>query len=401
MDTEQKLNILAESSRYDLACACKEKTEPGRIRGPEGSWIYPAALPSGRKIFLLKTLQTNACENDCSYCPFNHTGDIRRCTLEPGQLAETFMALASAGRVQGLFLSSGISSGPDATMARMLATVEILRKKHRFGGFVHLKVIPGASENAIERAIRLASRVSVNIESPTAEHLGRLSSKKRFHEDIISAMRTIERLRRRIKPSCSQTTQFVVGAAGESDHQIVTATDRLYNGYGLERVYFAAYQDTAGQSFGGRPVRKQPAVTSGDKTGYSDTEASFVREHRLYQVDFLFRRYGFSRDEIYFEPNGNLSLRYDPKQIWAERHPEFFPIDINRADRWQLLRVPGIGPTGANRIIKARKQRYYKKIDELDGLNIRLSTAGPYLKLAGKSQLGPLFDHSDDRNSQG
>lgn len=362
MDTEQKLNILASASRFDLACACKGREEPGRVRGGDGLWIYPAALPSGQKVMLLKTLQTNACENDCTYCPFNQNRDIPRCTLTPEELAKTFLALRQADRVTGLFLSSGVSGGPDRTMANLLATADLLRRRHRFKGYIHLKVIPGASDNAIEQAVRLGTRISVNIEAPNAERLARLSKRKNFHQDIIETMRKINFFREKLqKPHCTQTTQFVVGAAEESDREIVLATHRLYEAMKMQRVYFSAYQNIQ--------------QTGGDCDLFGDripdpmaNRKTFVREHRLYQVDFLFRKYGFEFDEIPFAKGGNLSLEKDPKQIWADQHPEFFPVNINRASRFQLLRIPGIGPTAAERILSVRRDQKIKSMEEINNL---------------------------------
>jgi len=402
VDTEQKLNILADSSKFDLACACKYAHEPPRLRGPHGRWIYPAALPSGRKVFLLKTLQTNNCVNDCSYCPFNQTRDVPRCRLAPEDLARTFIQLRNGGLVTGLFLSSGVGANPDTAMADMLATVELLRKRHKYKGFVHLKVIPGAAPAAIEQAVRLATRVSVNIEAPNAKRLSCLSNRKPFHEDIIAAMRTITRCREEINRKCSQTTQFVVGAAGETDREIVRSTAELYRQMKMERVYFSAYQDFSEQAPADKQVNRgsQPmlfddmtaasiANRAKSKRGVAagapdDAEASaatdgFVREHRLYQVDFLLRKYGFAVNEISFDKNNNLSLARDPKRIWADHHPEFFPVDVNRAERGQLLRVPGIGPVGARRIIAARREHRIGSVDDLKSLGVRSGAARAYL----------------------
>lgn len=376
MNTEQKLDILAQASRFDLACACKFKDEPGRIRGPEGRWIYPAVLGSKGKVFLLKTLQSNACVNDCSYCPFNNRQDIPRCTIAPDDLAGIFMQLREAGRVSGLFLSSGVNVNSDSTMERMLATVELLRRKHQFRGYVHLKILPGASRNAIEQAMRLATRVSVNIEAPSAERLGKLSHRKRFHEDIIATMKAIKQYRDNHKTNCSQTTQFVVGAAGETDREIVRATDRLYQKLDLNRVYFSAYQESAGQE--NKQLSLFPDLSMAEKPQPND---KFVREHRLYQVDFLLRKYKFNLDEIYFDKTDNLSLKTDPKSLWAQHHPEFFPVDVNRADYEQLLRIPGVGPVGARRIIKARRESRIHSLENLAALGVRVRTADDFIKL--------------------
>jgi predicted DNA-binding helix-hairpin-helix protein len=378
VNTEQKLDILADASKFDLACACRFKDEPGRSRGADGRWVYPAVLPSGRKVMLLKTLQSNACVNDCIYCPFNRRRDLARCSLGPDQMARTFMDLLQSNRVSGLFLSSGVPDNPDQTMERMLGTAEILRNRFAFRGYIHLKVIPGASAASIEHAVRLATRVSVNIEAPTAERLARLSSRNRFHEDIISAMQTIADLRARINKRCHQTTQFVVGAAQETDREIVTATARLYERFRMERVYFSAYQDPASR------VPTQPTLFNDmpmPRTRGPGNEG-FVREHRLYQVDFLLRKYGFTRQDILFDENGNLSLDEDPKTRWARLHPDFFPIQINTADPSQLLRVPGIGPIAAKRIIEARQQGRIHGPEELRGLCIRSRIATSYVRFA-------------------
>ena len=386
MDTEQKLNILADGSKFDLACACKYKDEPGRQRGAEGRWIYPASLPDGRKVFLLKTLQSNACVNDCSYCPFNRQRDLERCTLAPENLADTFMDLLAANRVNGLFLSSGIVGTADASMERMLGTVELLRRKHQFRGFVHLKILPGASDNAIEQAVRLATRVSINIEAPSAERLAKLSGRKRFHEDIIATMRKINNFRREHGKKGKQSTQFVVGAAGESDREIVLATERLYQGYQMGRVYYSAFQTPAHT----KPAPRIPnlfeddlPLPDGKQKSWarrpSHEQEIFLREHRLYQVDFLFRGYGFKKDDIYFDEQGNLSLQADPKTLWAQRHPEFFPVNLNRAEKWQLLRVPGLGPIGVRRILAARRVQRIAPSTRLHDLGVRSPKLGEYI----------------------
>jgi predicted DNA-binding helix-hairpin-helix protein len=378
VNTEQKLDILADASKFDLACACKFKDEPGRSRGADGRWVYPAVLPSGRKVMLLKTLQSNACVNDCVYCPFNRRRDLARCSLGPDQMARTFMDLLQSNRVSGLFLSSGVPDSPDQTMDRMLGTAEILRHRFAFKGYIHLKVIPGASAACIEQAVRLATRVSVNIEAPSEERLARLSTAKRFYQDIVSTMQTITDLRAQINRRCHQTTQFVVGAADETDREIVTATARLYERFRMERVYFSAYQD---------PVAPRPTQSTlfGDapmpRTRGPGSEG-FVREHRLYQVDFLLRKYGFARQDILFDENGNLALDEDPKTRWAMLHPEFYPVPINTADSSQLLRIPGIGPTGVQRIIQARRQGRIHGPEELRRLCTRSRIATPYVRFA-------------------
>jgi predicted DNA-binding helix-hairpin-helix protein len=297
----------------------------------------------------------------------------------PEELAKTFMQLVDAGKVSGLFLSSGVRQCGDTAMADMLATVELLRNRYHFGGFVHLKVIPGASDAAIEQAVRIANRVSINIEAPNAQRLGQLTRGKNFYQDIIAGMDKIQRFCQEVNQQRkgggrkrSQTTQFVVGAAGETDKEIVLATDRLYSRFDMERVYFSGYQDVDKKvEATDRNLFNEPEKTNSDNI--------FVREHRLYQVDFLLRKYKFSRDEIYFEDNGNLSLKDDPKLVWAKRHPEKFPVAINKADLEELLRVPGIGPIGAQQIIKARQQHKIRNHHELKLLGVRYNVANGYM----------------------
>ncbi len=385
MDARQKLDVLAESSKFDLSCACKRAEEPGRRRGIEGQWIYPAALPDGRRVFLLKTLQSNQCVNDCSYCPFNQYRDMNRCTLSPDQLAGVFDQLYQARLVEGLFLSSGVTGTPDQTMEKMLATVELVRRRYAFKGFIHLKVIPGASREAIEQAVKVATRVSVNIEAPTAQRMARLSQRKRFHEDIIDTMKAIREARLQYRPQCHMTTQFVVGAAGETDREIVLATHRLYEKIQLERVYFSAYQSPDRRDMCSSTLFQDDIVMA---KGVREKTEPFMREHRLYQVDFLFRQYGFELGDIALNGEGQLDLKRDPKQIWADHHPHLFPVDINRADRWLLLRVPGIGPRSVRRILKYRKESKFRSLADLKQLGVRTGVAGAYLTLPAREPVG-------------
>ena len=374
MNTEQKLNILTDSSKFDLACSCKLKGEEGRVRGEAGKWIYPASLPDGRKTFLMKVLQSNECINDCKYCPFNDRRDLQRCTLAADELASKFMELYNSKLVEGLFLSSGVSCSPDNTMSKMIDTVSLLRKKHKFKGFVHLKIVPGCSDNAILQAVNLATRVSVNIEAPNANRLKKLSSKKDFHNDIIHCMKMINQYRQNLNRYCGQSTQFVVGAAGETDKEILTATWRLYTGYELERVYFSAYQPFNSNIEPDKGTQL-PLFADIPLQNTKKTNPGFIREHRLYQTDYLLRKYGFSENDIPLENDGNLNLELDPKQIWANNHPEFFPIDINRAEYYELLRVPGIGPILAKRIVKWRKKGIIQYIHAKKlGLNLNKSS---------------------------
>ena len=372
MDTHEKLRLLADSSRYDLSCACSASEEDHRRRGPGGVWLYPATLPNGGTSVLLKTLLSSACTNDCRYCPLRSDRDVPRCTLAPEEVARVFMDYVRAEKVFGLFLTSGVLGSADYTMDRMLAAVRILRRRYAYRGYVHLKIIPGVSDGAIEEALGLASAVSLNVEAPTRRALAALSTRKDFERDIVRPIRLISRLTARGGPyaGVKQTTQFIVGAADETDTEIVRATFGLYKRLRLSRVYFSAYQRGLGD----------PALP-GECRAPGRAQDLLAREHRLYQVDFLLRKYGFRDDEIPFEPDGNLSLAADPKEIWARQHPERFPLDINRADRCELLRVPGLGPVTVRRILEIRRGGgRLRRLEDLGRPGNRLRKAAGYVK---------------------
>ncbi len=362
---EDRLASLAQAARHDLSCACGP-AEPRR-RGGDGLWIYPAALPSGRTAPMLKVLQASGCERGCLYCVERLGGRGPPVTLAPEELARAFLDLHRAGRVFGLFLSSAIRGGPVATMDRMLATAGILRERHRFRGYLHLKIIPGARPDQVDRAMALATRLSVNAEAPSAEHLRRIAPGKAFDAQILGPMRQIAAAEAAGRFARSgQTTQLVVGAAGESDREIAGAAARLYGDLGLARVYYSAFQPVAGTALADRPP------------------VPFAREHRLYQVDFLLRRYGFAVDELPFDRDGLLPLDADPKAAWARLHPERFPVEINTAPEAELLRVPGIGPASAARILDARRAGRLRDVAALAALGVSHRVAAPHLLLDGR-----------------
>ncbi len=369
-DTQQKLEILSADAQYDLACACGTNRDEGRQRGQDGRWIYPVTLPSGGRSVLFKSLISNVCTNDCKYCPLREQQDVRRCSLSPAETAQVFLDYLRQKKVFGLFLSSGVIGSPDATMDRLTTTARLLRRKHGFKGYIHLKVIPGASNAAIEEAVSLASAVSLNIETPGQKNLAKLSNRKDYIRDIIEPIKLISRLTARGTrfARVKQTTQFIVGAAGESDAEIVKYMGGLYDRLRMQRIYFSAYQRGAGD-----------ASLDTDPSAPADPSQSFVREHRLYQVDFLMRKYGFKDADIVFDPRGRLSLDVDPKELWARNHPEFFPLDVNCASRLELLRVPGLGPLTVERIVKQRTQGRIQRLEEIGRVGVRLAKARPYL----------------------
>jgi predicted DNA-binding helix-hairpin-helix protein len=369
-DTHQKLQILSADAQYDLACACSCNRDEGRRRGGDGKWIYPVTLPDGGKSILFKTLLSNACTNDCKYCPLRQQMDVRRCSLSPEETARVFLDYYNRRKVFGLFLSSGVSGSADATMEKLNRVAKLLRRKHGFRGYVHLKIIPGASDAAIEEAVSLASTVSLNIETPGEAHLASLSNKKNYISDIIRPIKLISRLTTRGAryERVKQTTQFIVGAAGESDAEIVKYTAGLYERLRMHRVYFSAYQRGLGDE-----------SIAGESPGLQRSADMFMREHRLYQVDFLFRKYGFEESDIIFDDNGHLFLTTDPKEAWALRHPEAFPVNVNSASKFSLLRVPGLGPVTVKRILERRKKSHIRCIEDVGKVGVRLKTASKYL----------------------
>ena len=369
-NTQQKLEILSADAQYDLACACGTGKDEHRQRGGEGKWIYPVTLPSGGKSVLFKTLLSNVCSNDCKYCPLREQMDVRRCSLAPDETAKVFLDYYNRRKVFGLFLSSGVAGTPDASMDRLNRVAGLLRRKYQFKGYIHLKIIPGASDAAVEQAVSLASAVSLNIETPGEKSLAQLSQKKNYIRDIIEPIKLISRLTARGSryQRVKQTTQFIVGAADERDEQIVKYMYGLYDRLRMHRVYFSAYQKGLGEE-----------SIAGEREESGGSPDVLMREHRLYQVDFLLRKYGFAESDIAFETTGNLSLTIDPKETWANKHPEFYPVNINRAPKSSLLRVPGLGPVTVQRILQRRKQGRVHSMDEVGKVGIRLRKAKEYL----------------------
>jgi len=334
--------------------------------------ISHAVLPNGRKMPLLKTLLTSACERNCYYCPFRAGRNYRRVTFKPEEMGKAFMDMQRAGLVEGLFLSSGIIKGGVSTQDRILDTAEVLRHKLGWRGYLHLKIMPGAEKTQVERAMQLADRISVNLEGPNTKRLQQLAPLKQFMEELLQPLQWAEQIRRSQPASegwngrwPSLTTQFVVGAVGESDLELLTTADYLYQKLRLSRTYFSGFHpidDT--------PLAEQPA-------------ANPWREHRLYQASFLLRDYGFDMEEMPFNQEGNLSLEVDPKLGWAQANLLHEPVEVNRADREALLRVPGIGPNGANAILHARRRGRLRNLQDLRQIGVVTSRLAPFVLLDG------------------
>jgi predicted DNA-binding helix-hairpin-helix protein len=370
VDTIERLRVLSEDSRYDLACACGTGKDEHRKRGYDGKWLYPVVLPQGGYTVLLKTLLSNACSNDCKYCPLRADTDVRRCTLQPEEVTRIFMEYHRRKKVFGLFLSSAVINNADYTMDKINTVARLLRYRHNFRGYIHLKVIPGASDAAIEDALSLSTSVSLNMETPGREHFALLSDKKDYEKDILHPLKLMGKLTGRgmkfSRVKC--TTQFIVGAADETDSEIIRYMSGLYNRLNFKRVYFSAYQRGLGK----------PDIP-GERQFRADPEEAFVREHRLYQVDFLVRKYGFKGDEIILDKSGNLRLDKDPKEVWADNHPEFYPVRVNTSDRESLLRVPGLGPASIDRIIRMRNGRKLSRPEDFGIKGKRLEKIKRYV----------------------
>lgn len=336
--------------------------------------VTHAALPNGRTIPLLKTMLTSACERNCNYCPFRAGRSFNRVTFTPDEMASAFMSMYRAGAVEGLFLSSGIIGGGVRTQDGLIDTVEIIRHKHGFKGYVHLKIMPGAQREQVRRSMQLADRLSVNLEGPNPERLLRLAPKKLFAEELLRPLRWMEEIRSQEPPHegwngrwPSSTTQFVVGAVEESDLELLSVTEYLVRHARLRRAYFSAF----------RPVRDTPLEHLPAENPW--------RQHRLYQASYLFRDYGFDLEEMPFDAGGRLPLDTDPKLLWAEANLWDQPVEVNRADREALLRVPGIGPKGAGLILNARRRGRLRSLDDLRDIGLRSTKRlEPFVLLDGQ-----------------
>ncbi len=349
-----KLKILAEAAKYDVSCSSSGTVRANRKGGlgnTVGGWgICHSFADDGRCISLLKVMLTNHCIYDCAYCVNRRNNDVPRATLSVSELVELTIEFYRRNYIEGLFLSSGVVRNPDYTMERLVRVACDLRTMHRFNGYIHLKSIPGASRELVAEAGLYADRLSVNVEIPTEKNLKLLAPEK-DHRSVFAPMRYIqqsvlesaeERKKHRHAPRfapAGQSTQMIVGVTSEHDKDILSLSSALYRGKTMRRVYYSGY--VAVNTYDPRlPALKQPPL---------------VREHRLYQADWLMRFYQFRVEEIVDDVHRDLDLEIDPKLAWALRHPEWFPVDVNRADYEQLLRVPGLGVKSARLILASRR----------------------------------------------
>lgn len=370
LSTQDKIAILAESAKYDVSCSSsgsEHNYKTGELGNTHKSGICHTFTSDGRCVSLLKVLLSNICIYDCAYCINRTSNDIRRTAFTPRELADLTINFYKRNYIEGLFLSSGIIKNEDHTMELLLQTLRILRHEYRFNGYIHVKLIPGSSKTLIHEATLLANRVSSNIELPSSKSLALLAPQK-SKETLLSPLKhardiTLERHQKPI----SMSTQMIIGATGESDFEILKLSSSLYQKALLKRVYYSAYIPVNEHKHLPSPLHVKPPLQ---------------REHRLYQADWLLRFYGFSYDEI-VDVNANLDIQFDPKTHWALRHLEHFPIDINKAPLHTLIRIPGIGVRGAQKILQARR---FKSLtfEDLKQLKIPIKRAR-YFIIAGKS----------------
>jgi predicted DNA-binding helix-hairpin-helix protein len=373
MDAIDKLKLLTDQMTLEPAEDNKGFT-PLMEKRKQDICIQPAQMPGGRQILLLKTQLSTACEKNCFYCPFRAGRDFRRATFKPEEFANLFISLVNAKAVEGIFLSSAIAGGGVRTQDQLLATADILRNKYGFRGYIHLKIMPGADKAQVEQAMKLANRLSINLEAPSPERLAMLAPQKIFTEELLLPLRWIDEIRQTTSPHHtwnglwpSTTTQFVAGGADESDTELLSTTSWLMKNVRLRRAYFSAFN----------PIRDTPLENK--------QATDPMREHRLYQASYLIRDYGYVMEELPFENDGNLPLSTDPKLLWAKEHLSEKPVEINRAERNQLLRIPGIGHKGADTIVHARKLNKLDDISSLRKLGILAANrAAPFVLLNGK-----------------
>lgn len=362
MDAEQKLELLADDARFESCDSFTPRKRKGKQTGPG---ITTTKGADGKPMALFRLLQSNSCEWDCPYCPLRRSNDIERATLEPEELATLFMQRHDQDAVQGLFLSSAVAGGVRPAMARMLDTVELLRVRYQYSGYVHMKLMPGARADEVERAARLADRVSINLEAPNGERMKQISPERGW-STVLEPMAHARDQQEAGQLASGQATQFVVGASGESDREIFDATARMYREFKLRRVYFNAFRPQAGT-----PMAEHTATP-------------IMRQQRLQEADWLLRHYGFKADELPFENGDNLPLQIDPKFAWALHHPELFPIEVQTADREMLLRIPGIGPISVERILAMRRSVTFRELDHLRKLGVVVDKARHFLTLDGR-----------------
>ena len=390
MDVLEKLTILTDAAKYDAACTSSGGTRSSK-KGYIGNTSSSVAgcchsfSADGRCVTLLKVLLTNRCIYDCKYCVNRRSNDTKRAAFTPEELADLTINFYRRNYIEGLFLSSGVFRSPDYTTELMIRALRLLREPYRFNGYIHAKAIPGTSPELVEQLGLLADRLSVNIELPSEAGLKALAPDK-TKQAILTPMRQIQARNQQSKEElvkyrhapkfapAGQSTQLIVGATRDSDLHILRLTQGLYDRYRLKRVFYSAYV----------PVVEHALLPA------KDVKPPLLREHRLYQADWLLRFYGFRAEELLDEQNPDFDPRVDPKCSWALAHPAFFPVEVNTADYSALLRIPGVGVTSARRILAARRSGRLH-IDDLRKLGVVMKRAQYFLTASGKAAEGLRF----------
>lgn len=390
MDVLEKLTILTDAAKYDAACTSSggNRTAKKGYIGNTSSSVAGCChsfSADGRCVTLLKVLLTNCCVYDCKYCVNRRSNDTKRAAFTPEELADLTINFYRRNYIEGLFLSSGVFRSPDYTTELMIRSLRLLREQHRFNGYIHAKAIPGTSPELVEQLGLLADRLSVNIELPSEAGLRTLAPEK-TKQAILTPMRQIQARNQQNKEElvkyrhapkfapAGQSTQLIVGATQDSDFHILQLTQGLYDRYRLKRVFYSAYV----------PVVEHALLPA------KDVKPPLLREHRLYQADWLLRFYGFRAEELLDKQNPDFDPRVDPKCSWALAHLEFFPVEVNTADYESLLRIPGVGVTSARRILAARRSGRLR-IDDLRKLGVVMKRAQYFLTASGKAPEGLHF----------
>ena len=395
MDFSQRMKTLTEGAKYDVACTSSgvnRKGKKGMVGSTEACGICHTFTADGRCVSLLKMLINNYCEYDCQYCVNRKSSDIPRASMSPNEVADITMQFYRRNYIEGLFLSSAVIKNPDYTMEMLIKALALLRGEYQFNGYIHVKAIPGADAALIERLGRLADRMSINIELPSEISLNHLAPDKtkpailtpmnQVKQGIIQSKEELARFRAAAPfVPAGQSTQMIVGATPEADSKIVHLAQGLYKNYNMRRVFYSAYIPVGNDSL--LPAAPEPTFDTGTGLTHTAFGPILMREHRLYQADWLLRFYGFTAGELFKSQDENLSLHLDPKCHWALRNLEQFPVEVNKADYRMLLRVPGIGQISAERIIKARR---VGKLDftHLKKMGIVLKRARYFITCNGK-----------------
>lgn len=386
-DTTEKLALVGDANDFERAgdnpaaeadtalsmmAGREQRNIPLNIKGVM-SCITEVSTPAGKKP-VLKAMVTTACEMDCYYCPFRAgRAKTRRVSFKPEELARAFDELQKAKLVDGIFLSSGIIGGGVKTQDKIIDTIEIIRKKYAYEGYVHLKIMPGAEYDQLVRAMQLADRVSINLEGATADRLNQLAPHKNWEAELLTRLKWAQEIRERARHEApgsiraGAVTQFVVGAVGDTDLELLSLTDQLYAQAGLRRAYYSAFRPLEQT-----PFEHLPAVPA-------------IREKRLYEASFLLRDYHWDVEDLPFEQTGNLRVDVDPKKAWADEHLREEPIEVMQADQQALMRIPGIGPKSARAIVQARRYGRLRDLGDLRKIGVAgVERSAPYVLLDGK-----------------